>query len=139
MVDPRQVERDHEVPGDTPTKSHRTRPALISRVDGSEQHKVREARTLLFQLVSPATCMPEWLIHCVNVLRVYIEQPVVLLVAKGRQRLAQDQATAAARAYCWCLAATPCACALWRSVARCQHNNQGGVAFLTALRAGPPI
>ena len=100
MADPRQVERDHEVPGDTPTKSHRTRPALISRVDGSKQHKVREARTLLFQLVAPASCMPEWLIHCVNVLRVYIEQPVVLLVAKGRQRLAQDQAAAAAaRAY----------------------------------------
>jgi len=92
MADPRQVERDHEVPGDTPTKSHRTRPALISRVDGSKQQKVREARTLLFQLVAPASCMPEWLIHCVNVLRVYIEQPVVLLVAKGRQRLAQDQA-----------------------------------------------
>ena len=98
MADPRQVERDHEVPGDTPTKSHRTRPALISRVDGSKQHKVREARTLLFQLVAPASCMPEWLIHCVNVLRVYIEQPVVLLVAKGRQRLAQDQAAAAAAA-----------------------------------------
>jgi len=42
--------------------------------------------------------MPEWLMHCVNVLRVYIEQPAVLLVAKGRKRLAQDQAAAAAAA-----------------------------------------
>jgi len=53
---------------------------------------------MLLQLVSPATCMPEWLIHCVSALQVYIEQPAVLLVAKGRQRLAQDQAAAAAAA-----------------------------------------